>query len=535
LKRKSVATALVAVACAAAMWLIVWPAFGPYLVFTIPLPGTSKIVSASVRDPGDAAPVVSVQYFFTGRPDGAYITLALDAEENAPPGVRDQGSQWQRRAIRGEHAVNIDIQRPSIEDEITTTRVKLRLMSPDGSVLDEKAISAFIAWPNQDQWEVKNEVAAKPPDVVLKKASALIDAGDTRSLVRGKLLVEELIRRDPHYAAAIEQRIRVASLANWEKQGLMRLDTWKKIFEETNALELEHAYAILEELAHNLNESKALTEDGYPALAVFHRAFNGDLYQMSAIPPDRLAVLESAAAIASLQTPYSRKFPNSPVTRLRIAAVLTLAAWQIRGDGTANTVTPEQWVRTKALLAKALDQLMQCKAECDKDPAWYASTLSVMRLSSAPREDIARIFLEGFQKYPDFGPISWEMATALSPKWGGSPEAVEAFARQLASQFPKAERDVIYARLYSELALRGDALWSAKRTDLKVDCRRWIGGFGEHLARFPSNHNLNVAAVVSVNCGDKAGARKYMQRIGNEPDPRVWNLDDFANAAAWAK
>jgi len=159
----------------------------------------------------------------------------------------------------------------------------------------------------------------------------------------------------------------------------------------------------------------------------------------------------------------------------------------------------------------------------------------VIRTSSTDKNDIPVAFVEGFTKFPEYAPIYWEMAASLSPKWGGSAEAVESFAKELSSKFRPAEADAVYADLYSELIYRGDAFFDPAVSALKVDCPRWIRGREQIITKFPTNYNQNVAALTSVRCGDKKSAIKYLHKIGSKVDLSVWSLDDFTNASVWAK
>jgi hypothetical protein len=529
-------TIIVAFLFAAVMWLFVWPAFRPYINIVIPLPGKSEISAVSVNFEPTGKWMASVDYFFTGRPDGASLTIVLNpATDTQVPFYFDQ---FQRtiRAVRGAHRANIEIERPAFDDDISTNRVTVRLMDESKKrEISSKSIDVTILWPDSKIWALDKEIASTPREISLKKAIGLLDAGDTRSLVQAKWILERLIYKDANYTPAIEQMLRLASSASWTPQGIVRLDTVAKIRDEVNALENERAYVELDEMALHLRETKSVTLDGYSALRAFHKALNGDYFSSPELTPKTLEALERKGGEDSLQNGWTRKLPDSPAPKIRIAKTLQTAAWQIRGTGLANTVSEEKWRRVSSLMGKAREQLIKCRHTCDADPEWYATLISVIRTSSTDRSDIPAAFVEGFTKFPEYAPIYWEMAASLSPKWGGSVEAVESFAKELSSKFSPAEADAVYADLYSELIYRGDAFFDPQASALKVDCARWIRGREKIISKFPTTHNYNVAASTSVRCGDKRSTVKYLAKIGNKVDLSVWSLDDFANASAWAK
>jgi hypothetical protein len=529
-------TVLVALLFAAVMWLFVWPAFRPYINIVIPLPGKSEISAVSVNFEPTGKWMASIDYFFTGRPEGASLTIELHpaADTQVPPYF----DQFQRtiRAVRGAHHANIEIERPAFDDDISTNRVTVRLMDESKKrEISSKSADVTIMWPDSKIWALDKEIASGPRENLLKKAVRLLDAGDTRSLVQAKWILERLIYKDANYTPAIEQMLRVASSASWTPQGVARLDSVTKIRDEVNALENEHAYAELDEMALNLRQTKSVTLDGYSALRAFHKALNGDYFSSPELAQKLSETLERKGGEDSLQNGWTRKFPDSPAPQIRIAKTLQTVAWQIRGTGLANTVSEEKWKRVSSLMGKSMAQLVKCKKTCDADPEWYATLISVIRTSSADRNDIPVAFVEGFSKFPEYAPIYWEMAASLSPKWGGSVEAVESFAKELSSKFSPKEADAVYADLYSELIYRGDAFFDTRASALKVDCARWIRGREQIISKFPTNYNYNVAALTAVRCGDRKSSAKYLDKIGSKVDLSVWSLDDFANASNWAK
>lgn len=532
------ATVLAAILFAMVLGFFVWPAYGSQVIAYLPLFGKNEVKAISVNQDVTGRWVASVDYFFTGRPQGAALLIEL-APESGEKASREY-NQFQTRvyAVRGSHRASIFIQRPHVSDEETTKRVTVKLVSEataEQLVIDSKDVEARIQWPDRKTWELDREIASKPRDEILAKVSALIDSGDTRSLARAKWMIERILRKDPTYSPAVEQMIRVSAKANWTAQGIARLDSAEKIHREVNALQNESAYEELDELAKNLRESKAVTTSGYSALRAFHKAVNEDYLQLPPLSPQKLAVLESDGGVQSLQVGWAKKLPKSPAPQIRIAKTLVTAAWQIRGEGVASTVTEGQWKRYDALMRKAGAVLIECKSYCDADPEWYREVIRVMSVGGADPREMALVFSEGFTKFPEYESIYWQMAIALSPKWGGSTQAVEAFASEVSSKFPKDQGDAVYARLYTEIMNGGFGFWDARMSELKVSCERLVKGHDQLVSRYPTNYNYNNAALISRQCGNKSATKKFLERIGNNADLTVWSASEFAETVVWAR
>jgi hypothetical protein len=534
------ATGIVAVFFGLAMWLIVWPTFAPFITFSLPLRGTNEVTSLRVQRDSSGRWIATVGYFFKGRPDGSYLIITLSPESDDPPPKDFNLPQQSKVAVRGAHTASIEVQRPAVDHALTTKRITVKLIAgARREELASKSVDVAISWPDSKTWQIDKEVASKPPEEILKKAVALIDAGDTRSLVQAKLIVGRLMNKDPRFAPGIEQMVRIAAKASWGPQGYVRLDTTPKIREEVNALENEQAYGELEQLAISLRESKAVTQSGQSMRNLFQRAVNGDLHVLPEMSAKELASLESEQGLELIKTNpfvggWLRRSPDAIVPQIYIANQFYRAAWQIRGGGYAITVSEANGKRAKALFEKAKLVLYSCKNRCDVDPEWYVAVLSVLMSSSSNRNELVHTFSEGFRKFPDYTPIHDQMAFSLSPRWGGSTEQVESFVNKLASNFTPELGDEMYAHMYRNLFRKG-VIDTKKVSEIKANCVRLMRGERNIVSRFPTNYNYNFSAFMASRCGDRSATRKLMSQIGNEVDPMVWTSEEFANASAWSQ
>lgn len=110
-----------------------------------------------------------------------------------------------------------------------------------------------------------------------------------------------------------------------------------------------------------------------------------------------------------------------------------------------------------------------------------------------------------------------------APKWGGSAQAIEDFARAAVGRTRKTEGEGMYARIYWYAAQSQyhDQLFSQS----KVDWPTMKRGIHDVLARYPDAWNLNNFARFACLAGDRAEAQALAARVGDIPDADVWNRD----------
>lgn len=524
------AYALAAILVAVLSWFFLWPLAEPIITQYVPLAGKTDISAIEVGQSPGGKWMATISYFYTGRPENAYLSVRLLGDPNEANGQINNQMNSLTRAVRGSHRVTIEISRPLLEQEVKAKKVIAELISrPQGEVGASRGVARDVYWPDRSTWDIDNEIATKSLDEVLKRAIALTDAGDTVSLIKARAVVRRLIAKDSKFQPAIDETVRIASKAIWERENVARLSTADEVLKAVRVLVNASAFEELDELATNLRETKARTSSGYPALLFFHRAIVQGLDEPAMTP-----------ATWEANESYARKWikarPESSTAHLLVADIFSNRAWQIRGGGYANSVTESQWKGFKEFSSKAQAYLSQCYEICSKDPKWYSLMLESMRSSSAPSEVYFRTFVEGFERFPEYDPIYGEVAAHLAPKWGGSVETFEAFARQVTSKFSPDTRDSVYARIYSDFAGLKSGAVRPRFSEWQVDCPRLIRGHDYIVAKYPTNYNFNIAAHMAAQCQDKKATRIFMAKVGNAPDLHLWgdSVEDATNAYARA-
>lgn len=522
-------------------WLLVWPTYGwmfhyyvmrPINAFN-PLPGTNAIIGLNLERAADATWVATVNYYYTGLPENAVLDLHATAEK---PGRGLEKFKINYLGVqsleRGQHRVVITLPKPYIvengvstfsDDQLNTTGITASFAwheSPE-KLGPSRSTAAWIQWPSREAAQLTGDIAKKPREAVLEQVNALIEAGDTRSLLKAKKMVYQL-ERLPNSKPAVDQMVRIEAAAIWSEKGVEQLKDKEIIGNEVRTLEYAKAYQELDEMAANLLKGKVRTSNGWSALLVFHNVDFRSEPQVELLEKFNLDDLNESML-------------NSPYRMIRLAQKLNDAAWKVRGTGYASSVSPDSWKRVRALWAKSADVLQRCASTCDVDPSSVSLKLSLMKTMSADKDQIIQVFVDGFQRYPEYFDIQWQMVDALSAKWGGSNEAVASFVNEVTSKYPRRQGDENYARLWSSLVADYTVFPDPLIGNYKIDCSRWIRGYDEILSKYPTSHNYNMGALTAVKCSDKHAAMKYFKKIGEDVDFSVWTLPVFTKAAVWAR
>lgn len=523
-------------------WYFVWPIAGPFILQYLPLPGANEITAIELANGPTGNLTAKVTYFYTGRPNNVYLRgrvmgdpAVANGEIGESGNIVYQGSAY-TMAVRGAHSVTLVLERPPVRGEVNVNQVVVGLyVEPKDELVTTRSIKRHHFWPDSDTWALDNEILAKPHDEVLKKASALIDAGDTRSLVAANAIVKRLIAHDPKYQPALEEALRIADKAIWQPKNIARLSSRVEIFKVVNALKSFSAFDELDDLATNMREAKSMTANGYPALALYYE----QLARRIDDPDISIEKIDEQIKRSENEVgKWLKKRPESSAAHLEMAKTFFDAGWMIRGSGYANSVTEEKWKGYKEYMEKSRAYLTQCYTVCRADPEWYRLMLAVMRSSSESGDLYFRTFVEGFEKFPEYSPIYTEFAFRLTPKWGGTVQLFENFAKEVASKFPTNTGDAAYARIYFDAA---DWPENPKFSEWKVNCPRLIRGHDEIVAKFPTDYNFNVAAFTAMLCTDAKATKRFLAKIRNSPDLRIWGSTTeeatkaFARAVALAK
>jgi Domain of unknown function (DUF4034) len=140
--------------------------------------------------------------------------------------------------------------------------------------------------------------------------------------------------------------------------------------------------------------------------------------------------------------------PNSPGAALLEAAYWRNAAWTARGNGFANTVSPEGWRLFHERLQHALKTLTDSESYAARNPLWYTESLDANIGLGVSRQKQFALYERGIVAFPDYYPLHCQMAQGLLPKWGGSNKAVADFIKSVTKRSAPATKAQMYTRLW---------------------------------------------------------------------------------------
>lgn len=213
-------------------------------------------------------------------------------------------------------------------------------------------------------------------------------------------------------------------------------------------------------------------------------------------------------------------YPESAAPRLAYAQMLFQHGWRYRGGGFASTVDEADWAPFRKHVRSAAEYLESNKAIASADPRWYEYMAQIAVNEQWPQDRFDAMIDEGLKRYPTYYQLYFAAMEYSAPKWGGSAQAIEDFARAAVKRTRKTEGEGMYARIYWYAAQSQyhDALF----TQSKIDWEAMKRGIHDVVARYPDAWNLNNFARFACLAGDRAETWALIDRIGDDVDARVW-------------
>lgn len=191
-----------------------------------PLAGSNEISTLSVQRDASGRWMATVEYFYTGRPEGIGLRIGAFNGRN-PPDLSDAATYPFAHVLvkRGAQRVTTELHRPNSNDASMTKTVAAQLFS-NGQVIATQQIEQSIDWPTFETWFRNLESAKMTPTQNLDRAVALIDTGDRNNVEEARLILERLLTQDPRLDAAYVELARVAMKTNWGPAGLRQAENY---------------------------------------------------------------------------------------------------------------------------------------------------------------------------------------------------------------------------------------------------------------------------------------------------------------------
>ena len=287
--------------------------------------------------------------------------------------------------------------------------------------------------------------------------------------------------------------------------------------------------AELERLHALYQQPGQLTVAGRSKLVLFNdgvgKVFNGPKGQSEAF----------FVQMEALTLHWAQSHPESALVHALHAEALIAHAWSYRGDGYANTVTPQAWRDFKSHIERALAYLARHGDVALRSSSGYVQLLHAGRAAGWDADRLWSVAQAGLQRNPEDERLYRAMLTALLPKWGGSAVQVDRLIQDIAKRTAATHGDIYYARMY---AWASDWQFSHQLfEDSGASWPRIKSGYQELVRRHPAPINVNGYAHMACLARDKPVLLDLLEQIGRNPVLAVWGSNPsriFEGCKRWA-
>jgi hypothetical protein len=230
---------------------------------------------------------------------------------------------------------------------------------------------------------------------------------------------------------------------------------------------------------------------------------------------------------------WIRQYPESINAHLAYAHMLLEKAWSVRGWGYADTVAPANWRPFLEQVEKTRAYLMEHKEIGISDPRWNYLIVDIANLQQIPEIEYEALIGTALDRHPDYYPMYFNIMLHYEPKWGGSAEAIEKFARESVARSRSREGEGMYARIYwyASQSLYGNNLFQSS----SVDWLEMKQGIDDVLKTFPDQWNINNFAKFACIARDREKTKELIGQVSSDFVLDAWgDYTIFENCKTWA-
>jgi hypothetical protein len=287
-------------------------------------------------------------------------------------------------------------------------------------------------------------------------------------------------------------------------------------------LQAQNAYGAgqfgkLDALIEALSQPDQLTDDGLPRLQGVYDGLESFLDIWKDWDREFSKIAE-----------WRKEYPESYGPDLVEALLWRAWAWNARGGGYADSVTPEGWKLFTEKIAHADEVLERSKHRASRSPLWYQIRLGIARDAGWDHERYGALFDEATKRFSWYIPLYLFAANYLLPKWDGSYAALDALARRTTS-IPLGADYSLYARIYWSVT-SDEELEFQLFQDSQASWPRMKAGFEGLMKRYPkSKWNLNAYAYFACLAEDASTYAVVRAEIGQNLIPDAWASNHSAD------
>jgi hypothetical protein len=242
---------------------------------------------------------------------------------------------------------------------------------------------------------------------------------------------------------------------------------------------------------------------------------------------------EHFAETEQLLVRWEQSRPTSTVLPMIKTGFHLDLAWKWRGDGYANTVTPEGWTGFKKELAIAR-RVLESDQTGKFYPEYYALMQTLALGENLRKEKYMELFDEATRRTPDYYPFYYNTAWYLMPQWHGRNGEWEAFAEHERQKYGAGGAgDGLYARI----ALSKKANYHDLFRETTISWDTTASGLEYLIREHPASRSLkNLYAFSAWRAHDRTRLQRALPAIQPDPDMTIWvNLENVALAEKFAK
>ncbi len=230
---------------------------------------------------------------------------------------------------------------------------------------------------------------------------------------------------------------------------------------------------------------------------------------------------------------WVKAYPASITARVAWANAYVSYAWDARGAGYSDTVSPNGWRLFDQRMDRAQEILQDASKLPSKCPEWYDVMLVIAKAQGWDREKEAALFREAAAAEPGYYYFYREQMSYLQPKWHGEDGEAQAFAAEEADRVGAGPGDALYFQIAAGTVCGCDADTQLK----KLSWPRIQKGYAELEKQLgPSLTNMNMLAYMAVQMEDSAVAYELFPKIGEQWDEMVWKTKSyFDSCKQWAE
>jgi hypothetical protein len=269
-----------------------------------------------------------------------------------------------------------------------------------------------------------------------------------------------------------------------------------------------HTWPQIERILNKLRLERQDRPQAYDDLRSWYNFLAHPAYSASADFPTHIQAMDE----------WRQELPKSATALVVLADIWINYAWEARGRGFADTVTPDGQELFRERMAKARQLLEQAIEMGARDGQAYASLIVVAKAEGWNKVETRKLVEAGRQVDPAYFAIYTSMAEYLLPRWHGEAGDVERFALETANALPGEDGLDAYCHIAYTIHQYEPELLYFGRYD-----RDLLAAAAEVVVvRYPHAANIVPFAALCTLAAQKHGAARRIEPfVQSEVAPRV--------------